>query len=110
MNNQEAFDIIVKHLRTQNAQSMINGVCKYRDLEGKKCAVGCLIPDDMYDLQMEKCLVGELLNNWPELKKSLKDVDTGLLYAMQSIHDSVDISCWETYFANVASGFGLKLN
>lgn len=50
--------IIRDHLAKQRAKSsvtLINGqeVCRYRGEDGMMCAVGCLIPDDKYDPEME---------------------------------------------------------
>lgn len=44
------------HLAKQRGQSMVNrlgGVCAYRGVSGRRCAVGCLIPDEIYDRDIE---------------------------------------------------------
>jgi hypothetical protein len=54
MNLQPLFDEIVAHLRKQNARSLnvsqLTGAsgCAYRGDNGLTCAVGCLIPDELY--------------------------------------------------------------
>lgn len=54
MELQEIFDTVVKHLHEQNSQSVDEkGSCMYRGVDGKKCAVGCLIPDDLYSKDIE---------------------------------------------------------
>jgi hypothetical protein len=55
MTNQEIFTTVRSHLLAQNARSFDpeRRLCVYRDWEGKKCAVGALIPDDIYALNME---------------------------------------------------------
>jgi hypothetical protein len=59
MNNQEIFDKVVTHLITQGVPSRIQmqdsdtAVCMYRGDAGTKCAIGCLIPDDLYDPVLE---------------------------------------------------------
>lgn len=48
---QVIFDQVVFTLAKQGHQSidMTDGTCLYRGPEGRKCAVGILIPDDRYD-------------------------------------------------------------
>lgn len=58
---QEVFDRVVKHLLTQNKVSFAskngdskNGdICAYRGAGGLMCAVGCLIPDNLYKPEMD---------------------------------------------------------
>lgn len=51
---QQVFDQVVTHLLTQNKQSRnTSGMCMYRNAEGLKCAVGCLIAEDEYKPAME---------------------------------------------------------
>jgi hypothetical protein len=46
---------MVDHLATQKARawSEDNGTCGYRTETGLMCAVGCLIPDELYDPEIE---------------------------------------------------------
>lgn len=58
MNNQEIFDIAVRHLQHQKERSMgafPDGTpcCMYRGNNGMMCAVGALIPDNVYDPAIE---------------------------------------------------------
>ncbi len=53
MNNQEIYDKVSKHLLTQNKKSKLDGKCSYRGDNHTSCAIGCLIPYDLYDSQME---------------------------------------------------------
>jgi hypothetical protein len=53
MTLQETFDKVCVHLLTQLQKSVFldsNGsmACAYRGPNGLKCAVGCLIPDELY--------------------------------------------------------------
>lgn len=62
--SQEIFDFVVDSLRMQGAQSIDeDGTCSYRGLDHKKCAVGWVVPDDLYDESMEGASVHELLIN-----------------------------------------------
>lgn len=56
MEAQEIFDTVAKHLfkQGQRATDPDGGVmCSYRGANGTKCAVGVLIPDELYDAVME---------------------------------------------------------
>lgn len=60
-NEQKVFDRVLEHLRTQGVPAMtVNCECMYRtQREGKtlSCAVGCLIPDKVYDPSIERATV-----------------------------------------------------
>ena len=68
MNRQKVFDTVLTHLRTQNRRAVNgSGGCVYRSPEGLKCAIGCLIPDELYRSSMEGTTVSGLLADYPEL-------------------------------------------
>lgn len=62
MNNQQAFNIMVQHLIKQGkpAYDPKTMSCFYRGPEGTMCAVGPLIPDDVYRPDMENVAVYQL--------------------------------------------------
>ncbi|KII34872.1 hypothetical protein NL64_06315 [Pseudomonas fluorescens] len=45
-------DTMSAHLAQQRARAYADG-CKYRDNDGRMCAVGCLIPDELYAREIE---------------------------------------------------------
>lgn len=54
MNHQEIFDRVVDHLARQKAPAIDDqGNCVLRGEQGRKCAVGALIPDNAYHPNME---------------------------------------------------------
>lgn len=55
LSKQEIFDKVEQHLLSQGkkAKEIMTGKCKYKTLDNLKCAVGCLIPDELYDPQIE---------------------------------------------------------
>lgn len=92
LNNREAFDTVKGHLLTQMARSVNDsGECMYRGLEGRKCAVGCLIPDEEYDVRMERKRASVVRQS----VRSLSGLDRGMLERLQVIHDSFDVETWE---------------
>jgi hypothetical protein len=90
MKAQEVFDTVVTHLRNQKVKSMNDeGECLYRGPNGLMCAVGCLIPDDQYDPNMENNPIDVLLNTdllQGDLRKTLTRFKS-LLNKLQILHD-----------------------
>ena len=96
MTPQEIFDTVARHLFAQGtrAHDEITDQCRYRGPGGTKCAVGCLIPDEAYDSEMEGWSVDQVVadygNNSDDLNPSfpawLED-NLGLLSCLQLVHD-----------------------
>lgn len=90
---QEIYDTSMTHLANQGVRSLENPcdpTCLYRGPNGTKCAIGCLIADELYDLAIESKSVGNLIDQWPHMLPNIdgNDVGTmGLLRALQSFHD-----------------------
>jgi hypothetical protein len=80
------------HLIKQKAKSETNnGTCKYSNINGNMCAVGCLIPDEVYSPELEGKAMGreEIITAVGLSLKMKLDVDTlALLKAWQNYHDS----------------------
>lgn len=101
-NSQQMFDKVAKHLLTQNAKSR----CLYRSQEGMMCAIGCLIPDDLYSPNMEGIWVERLVAYFPELEKFIPDL--ALADRLQSIHDVCASSRWRGELRRAAKDFHLS--
>ncbi|MFV1943458.1 hypothetical protein VPH49_21840 [Pseudomonas luteola] len=68
---------IADHLATQRERSS-NGIhCQYRDPYGNKCAVGALIPDEIYREDMESTSIAGLLNVDDHLREYLCSLAPG---------------------------------
>ncbi len=103
---QEVFDKVVSHLRSQGGPAVNEeGTCMYRAPGGKKCAVGCMIPDDVYSKNMECRLVSSIIDAYSALS-DLQD-HVVLLEELQEIHDQVDPSEWEIAFEAMTASHGL---
>lgn len=92
MNRQEIFDKVLDHLRTQGkpAVESIKGICQYLTNDGRKCAIGCLIPEGSTAFNT-KGNVNVLLERNPELKELWgvnSDNDVEFLLTMQGVHDN----------------------
>lgn len=116
---QEIFDIVSTHLLKQDKQSRTRTTigdihfvdsCMYRGSEGRKCAIGCLIPDDQYVKAMEgnnmlsplmyNCLYGQGI-----------DVSKHLIFLshLQHIHDRSEPEDWERMLEETARCYHLEL-
>lgn len=97
MTPQEIFDTVATHLFAQGERAIAmepdTDICAYRTSDGKKCAVGCLIPDELYDPGMEGHSALGLVNAG-FLLPSFFDKNLPLLDDLQFVHD--EISCWDT--------------
>lgn len=87
MTPQEIFEKVVTHLFTQGRRSLNDqGWCRYRGDKGTSCAVGCLIPDEVYDVGMEGsnsiCLLFRYKKELPDLWQN-----SALLNELQEVHD-----------------------
>lgn len=98
--NQQVFNFVRNHLLTQNEKSLSvdDHMCMYKSDDNKNlsCAIGCLIPKELYSSNMErKGLSSDVVIKI--LQKSLPNwkIDFQLLESLQSIHDSIDIKDWD---------------
>lgn len=96
--NAEIFKQVKDHLIKQGQRSvkhLRNGeiVCRYLDPDGNKCAVGCLIPYELYNPKIE----GHSVDH-PKVEEVLKLAGIGkesldMLSELQAVHDY--LSTWE---------------
>lgn len=113
---QQLYETVVLHQRKQGQKSHVKLAegdysCRYRGSDGRKCAIGCLIPDDVYKPAMEGGDVSDIiakdllpLNLAAEFHKNLR-----LLSLLQKIHDeSNSFEDWEKQWRMVADDFKLK--
>ena len=117
MNKQEIFDRVYKHMLTQNKRSINDegSACAYRGHGGLMCAVGCLIPDELYTPQLEGCIV---VKN-PKVQEALvaaKVLDVvgssdelEFLKCLQRIHDISPLHKWKSNLESLAKSRGLTL-
>lgn len=92
MNSQEMFEKVYEHLFTQGERAVHMGCCRYRIDNGMTCAIGCLIPDDLYRPEMEGLTAGKILGMFPDLESTI--LDRHLANDLQGVHDCP--TCWES--------------
>lgn len=111
MTNQEVYDKVKAHLLTQNAKSISRkyGLCKYRMIRStKRCAIGCLIPDNLYEKEMEGDAVENLLHSYPQVKQFFVGVTPALLIDLQKVHDCEAVKNWSRELENIAKVYDLN--
>lgn len=101
MTLQESFTFLCRHLIAAPHPSMrylegsLAPLCQYRGKDGVKCAVGWLIPDDLYDSGMEAKVVTRLIKLYPDLLPYLRPWNLELLELLQNYHDDAAIT-WDS--------------
>lgn len=93
MNRQKTYDTVKAHLLKQGERSVGPGdMCMYRGPNGLKCAIGCLIPDELYDPKMEYVgSIDRVLERFFMLEGFLEvenAEDERFLTALQQAHDA----------------------
>ena len=112
MTNQEIFDKVSKHLLIQKCKSMnTQEECQYRG-ENTSCAVGCLIPDDLYDSIIEGWVfVGSDYSAETVGEKKLHRIlscigitkeNDRIIKDLQHCHDSNAVSMWREQLFYIA--------
>ena len=106
--DQTAFDAAYVHCMEQEVRAMGNGLCLYRGPNGTKCAIGCLIPDNLYRKGMEGDPASDVAESlgW-ELNPHLVD-------CIQEAHDNLlsqdNLSPFRNQMKTIAGLYGLEWN
>ena len=97
MNNQQAFSSVVSHLAFQKGRSMGTGGCLYRGANNRKCAIGALIPDQLFTGDFDSgsdfenafgsYCVGHLITRYGPIRELFAGVSTDMLSDLQRMHD-----------------------
>lgn len=112
MTNQVMFNKVAKHLLKQGnkATEMSNGACRYRGIEGRKCAIGCLIPDNKYDPSWEGD-TPESGDTAHAICRAAGITKQQIPFAMtlQRVHDENDPPQWREVLRGVAARYRLTM-
>lgn len=94
---QDCFNRSYLGLKSQGFEhSFHKSACLYRDPEGRKCAIGHLIPDEMYIPDIEDLAPNSLVMDYPKFfygvfpyleEKADRDALVRFLTNLQSVHD-----------------------
>ena len=79
---QEIFDKVAAHLLKQGRPAREEDCCRYRTTDGLSCAVGCLIPDELYSPSFEGSNASKVIRelyargraDWREHRDLLKEL------------------------------------
>lgn len=87
MTVKQAYTRIRAHFATNGVKLGVDAEgCKLRTADGRKCAVGALIPDSRYRPEMEEWSNGTIVNRlWPASPPELEDY----LSDVQMLHDDL---------------------
>lgn len=109
LDRQKAYDTIVAHLRRQGKIAALGVMCRYRTKDGLKCAVGVLIPDELYTGRIEG-----LSADHPRVRLLIPGADAWdekFLLEAQALHDenyNKESGCFnESAFEMFARDWGL---
>ena len=105
MNRRVIYETVRQHLLTQRAKSQTGGDCLYRGPNGLKCAIGCLIPDEVYKPDMESLDVMGMLKLWPN--HPFSDIRDLFLRDLQCIHDNLEPEYWTSALDDFAHRYNL---
>ena len=122
LTNQELFDRVATHLLTQGERARGVDSCLYRTHYGLSCAVGGVIPDDLYHPGIERTPAKVLASgnysdkmahrNIPQETKDglatlLGKANPDLIDCLQAAHDTSDPENWWTELEKIANRFNL---
>ncbi len=114
MTDQEVFTKVATHLLRQNAKSNDGGArCMYRGCGGMMCAIGVLIPDELYSKKIELSTASS--NNVASVLIAAGVLDyngsarSGFLCTLQTIHDKCNPSYWPRALKELADNRGLTM-
>jgi hypothetical protein len=107
---QRIFDQAALHLLTQNRQSLSKklkgaSLCRYRNDDGLKCAVGCFIADDEYHPSMEGQSSDDIT-----VKFNINFYRKLLLGELQLLHDMHKPHVWPEKLKELAKKHNLKFS
>lgn len=90
---------VIRRLKAQGCQAIsVDETCQYKTATGMKCAVGVLIPDELYSVEMEGYGIHSLFSKFPSLNDlfhpEILESAINLLGSLQRIHD--DAKTFET--------------
>ena len=108
MTVRDVFDAVKKHLLTQNRRASFFSDnierCRYRveteEGEVLKCAIGCLIPDDLYDKDFETNSIYDLRNEGIIPQHLIR-----ILAELQIIHDVRSPADWRKSLTELSQNY-----
>jgi NADPH:quinone reductase-like Zn-dependent oxidoreductase len=98
MKPQVIFNKVVRHLFKQNKKCVSeDGTCVYRGPNNTKCAVGALIPNHLYNEEMETKGISNLIRKNEKIADLLDKTNVDLLSSLQEMHDDAVLTVKNTF-------------
>ena len=94
MNHQEMFDIAARGIIAQGGPSVSNGGCRYRSANGRRCAAGFFLTDEVYNVEMEGHNAAFVFND----VEGFNSNDRIFLRKLQRVHDNAGFDCSDAEF------------
>lgn len=130
MNKRNTFNIVAEHLLKQGGRaSEAEGTCLYRASDGRKCAFGVLIPDELYNPILENTTVDHIFGLFSSRLKEqdrqkydmvaatirayfgpLNVEEVEFLRTLQQVHDNKPTEWWEIELARIAGKYDLEVD
>lgn len=110
-NTQEAYERIRTYFSRPGAELAYSdeGECCYRTPDGNACALGCLLPDELYTAHMEGKNALIIIGRNPAVRTFLANVDPRFLDKAQKHHDNAyDTADFISTLDLTAEQYGLK--
>ena len=114
MSVNKIFYKVHKHLLKQHEKSeSMEAGCQYRSDNGLRCAVGCLMTDDIYDSSLEgsnlkDIRVRQALTPIVGVNYELRLLKLNLLQRLQEVHDNEPVEHWERGLAEIKHEFDIS--
>ncbi len=119
MDKQAVFDRVVALIHAQGGPGCQHNGCFYRTGDGRKSAIGCLIPDEIYSDALEDCDPSNLPRYVLDEMDAESADEIGFLAALEASHDSTARSSrdagndfwseWTTALERIARDHSLSL-
>lgn len=112
---QTVFHRVAQHLLAQGKRSENNKGCLYRGPDGLKCAIGVLIPDELYKRGLENTPADD-----PAVLEVLEEAGVltlggpytnrlvNLLRQLQLVHDDTQPENWPARLETIAKEYDIK--
>lgn len=108
--NREAFEIAAAHMLAQGKRAATDdGKCYYRGPDGTKCAIGALIPDEVYQPKWDISWSSEsavVFLYRDEQVVPYLPTSPGLATELQSVHDMCPPERWSEELMKLARRWG----
>lgn len=109
LTRQEIFDTAYRGLEAQGFKQSLNGSgCSYRGDDGRKCAIGHIIPDERYNSDMEGIAADNLADKCLNDLIAISDYD--FIWRLQRCHDgSYEPKAMQECLRELADGYDLTV-